>query len=147
MPSASKHLRRAQRHLQVADKWSADEDSLGWATVALFYAARDIVHAVFDADETLAAVCKHPESHANIDLNKPGTNTVIKRHYRAVEIPYMALYAVSRGVRYQGQIVGPSLWDESRQEFREICGWATQELRTARRVPPDWLVADSGPTS
>lgn len=141
MPSTGKHLKRAQQHLVVANKWASDEESLGWAAVVLFYAARDLVHACFDADPHLPAVCRHPESHTNQDLHQPGTNSVVKRHYRAVAAPYMDLYAMSTGVRYKGQEVTEQQWQELFEDFRDICRWAALELVAAGRYVPDWLSA------
>lgn len=140
MASAGKHLRRAQHHLDVANKLAADPETLAWAAVVLFYAARDIAHAVFDGEPGLPAVCRHPDSHANQDLAKPGTNTVVKRHFPMIRPSYMDLYATSLGVRYEGQNVDDDYFAGIKEDFQEVCRWAAQKLSDAgRRQLPDWL--------
>lgn len=140
MPSRNKHLKRAQRHHQVADKLAGDLDTLGWAAVVLFYAARDMVHAVFDADPDLAQVCRHPTSHTRQDLDAPGTNVVIKRHYRVFESPYMDLYGVSVGARYEGQQVTEALYAELRTDFADLEHQVVWHLNHWGCTVPDWMV-------
>lgn len=139
MPSATKHLKYANKHREVAEKLATDDDCRGWAAVVLFYAARDLVHAVLDADPDLPHVCRHPKSHTNQDPIKPGTNVVVKRHYRALEIQYMALYSTSLGVRYEGQLVNEQLWAETWAEFVDLCGTARWHLDSWDRAIPTWL--------
>ena len=139
MPSTSKHLRRARDHLTVAHKLSGDPETLGWAAVVLFYAARDLVHAVFDADPDLSEVCKHPTSHSNQELANPGTNTVLKRHYRSVATSYLDLYSISLGVRYEGRRVDVEMWHELMQDWDEVRRWASRHFVDWQRAAPDWL--------
>jgi hypothetical protein len=112
---------------------------LSWAGVVLFYVARDLAHAVFDADPDLSSACKHPTSHTNQDLANPGTNTVIKRHYRRVESAYVDLYSMSRGVRYEGQRLSPDQMCELVEELGEVARWAESEFKRVRRDVLDWM--------
>lgn len=140
LPSADKHLKRAHQHLGVAKHMACDPLTLSWASVVLFYAARDLAHAVFDQDRNLQAAMRHPESHTNQDLAKPGTNVVIKRHFRRIEGPYMDLYGSGLGVRYNGERITEKLWRELEEDFREVCDWAGHELTAAgRSVLPEWM--------
>lgn len=111
----------------------------GWAAVAMFYVARDLAHAVFGCDPELRDEMRHPISHTDPDLTKPGTNTVIKRHYRVVEEEYLALFGVSLGVRYEGQHVNEALLNDCRRDLEGIMRWAAFQLRHASRDVPDWL--------
>lgn len=116
---------------------SEDPLTLSWASVVLFYAARDIVHAVLDASSTLPAAHKHPESHTNQDLKRPGTNVLVKRFYPRISVPYMDLYAVSTGVRYEGSTIDD--WPGLLADFDDIRRCAVAELVQADRDVPDWL--------
>jgi hypothetical protein len=52
----------------------------------------------------------------------------------------MDLYAVGRGVRYEGLSVNEARWAELRHEvFGDIATWAKRELSAADRAVPDWL--------
>lgn len=140
MPSADKHLKHARRHLDVAKHMAGDPITLAWAGVVLFYAARDLAHAVFDQDPELQAAFRHPASHTNQDFANPGTNFVIKRHYRRVEKPYMDLYGIGLAVRYSGSQVTEEWWTGLVEDFRDVCRWAKDELtRAGRERLPEWL--------
>lgn len=139
MPSARKHLLWAGRHLDAAREIQALTDP-SWAAVALLYSARDLAHAVFDADVTLKDPCRHPLNHTNVDPANPGTNVVIKRHYRAVEIPYMDLYSMSLAVRYRGQQLNASAIGELVEQWAAVGRWARKELVACGRASlPAWV--------
>lgn len=137
MPAATKHLKRAHAHLGVALSMAGAELTRSWASVVLFYSARDIVHAVLDASPVLPAAFKHPMSHTNQDIKSPGTNVVVKRFHRQIEIAYMDLYATSTAVRYEGQRIDD--WPGLVADFNDICRYACSELRDAGRDVPQWL--------
>jgi hypothetical protein len=120
-----------------------DPATIGWATVALFYAARDVAHAVFAEEPGLGDPFRHPRNHSSIDLNDPGTNFAIKRHFRAVEIPYMDLYATGTGVRYEGLTVDVGLYGDMMSDFREVAAWAHRRLTDAGRTYfPEWIAGE-----
>lgn len=112
---------------------------LSWVAVVAFYVARDLAHAVFDVDAEFSEACRHPLSHTNQDLAAPGTNTVIKRHYRSVSSAYLDLYSMSRGVRYEGQTVSDVQLTELLGELGEVGRWAQAQVVKQGRTVPDWV--------
>jgi hypothetical protein len=132
------HLAWAQQHV-LAGLAVADVGQLSWATVAYFYAAHDLAHAVFAIESGLRAEMRHPDSHTGVDLNRPGTNTVIKRHFPGIERPYMSMYATSLGVRYQGQQVSESRYLRQLAKLDEVKAWARRKLAENGCDVPTWL--------
>lgn len=138
MPSEAEHLRWAERHFAEASALAQDQH-FSWAVVARFYVALDLAHAVFACDSGLREPCRHPKNHTDADLNRPGTNAVIKRHYRGVETAYMALYAASLGIRYQGQKVDRKVHDFNAAKLRDVTVWAAMNLAANGLAVPDWM--------
>lgn len=138
MASASKHLRYGLRHYESACR-IGDAKEFGWACVALFYSAHQLVHTIFDVDPGLRAEMRHPESHADPDLMSPGTNVVVKRHYRQVSVPYIDLFGTSTGIRYNGQVADESIWHDQLNNYKLIQQWTKQYLSAAGRDMPEWL--------
>lgn len=144
MPSTTKHLDRARRHLAAADAASSSPESRSWAAVALAYAAHQLLHAIFDCADGLTEPERHPENHTSQVLNNPGTNYVVRRRFQSVSTSYDDLYAVSRGVRYNGEHITPELWDELRNgDFLDVAAWANAELLKASRSTPEWLALEA----
>ena len=126
----------------MARKLESDPQTWAWSRVVLFYAARDIAHAVFAEEPGLAEACRHPRSHTNPDLAQPGTNAVINRHFRVISAQYLELYSVSTAVRYQGQSIDERTLADLNVTFDEVRQWASKLLRAAgRQQLPAWLTA------
>jgi hypothetical protein len=55
----------------------------------------------------------------------------------------MDLYAVGRGVRYEGLTITADEWQELRhRDFRAVSAWAVDELDKEGRHIPEWLRAE-----
>lgn len=109
-----------------------------WAVVAVFYAAHELAHAVFDADPVLHAPFRHPTNHSGADTKKPGTNFTMKRHFRTAESDYSTLYGYSTAVRYRGSKPKPEFVQELiDNELSQLRQWARAEMQGAGQALPD----------
>lgn len=112
-----------------------------WAGVVAFYVAHQLAHAVFACSDFLPPQFKNPQNHASQDFHSPGTNYVIKRHFRSIEPAYLDLYSTSRAVRYEGQSLDDRGLDYMVQTLGEVARWARKELVENCRIDvPDWVV-------
>lgn len=140
MPSANKHLRNAEAHYRAAITAEADPATRAWAAVALFYSAHQLVHAVLDGESSLAPEMRHPQSHGTGNSGPQGTNTLVAKVYRHIDLHYKSLFGTGKAVRYEGAKVTP---DDFRllltADYAPIAAWARRELtQRGRSLSPDW---------
>lgn len=139
MASARKHLRNGRRHFDAAMLFGGDPIGRSWAAVALFYSAHQLVHAVLDGEGALAEEMRHPLTHGRHD-NSPGTSTLVAQLYREIDLAYKSLFGTGKGVRYDGQLVAQSDFDDLlRLDYRTIREWARARLESqGRTLGEDW---------
>lgn len=140
MPSAKKHLRNAERHYQAAVTAGSDEVTRAWGSVALFYSAHQLVHAVLDGETSLAEEMRHPQSHGSGPSGPLGTNTLVSRAYRVIDLHYKSLYGTGLAVRYSGATVSADDFEQYLTlDHAPIAAWARTELtRQGRTLQADW---------
>jgi hypothetical protein len=140
VPSAKKHLRNAERHYRSAVATSGSEITRAWGAVALFYSAHQLVHAVLDGEMGLAEEMRHPESHGTGHGGPLGTNTLVARTYRHIDLEYKSLFATGKAVRYSGATVTEDDFAQHlTQDYSAIATWARTELqKRGRTLPADW---------
>jgi hypothetical protein len=106
----------------------------------LFYSAHQLVHAVLDSEDALAEEMRHPQSHGTGSSGPQGTNTLVAKVYRRIDLHYKSLFATGKAVRYEGALVS----DEDFQQllvsdYTAIAEWARQELtKRGRTLSDDW---------
>jgi hypothetical protein len=129
VPAARKHLRNARRHFEAAVTAGADPITRAWASVALFYAAHQLVHAVLDGEQSLAEDVRHPQSHGSGPTGPLGTNTLVARAYRGIDLHYRSLYYNGLAVRYNGAAVPEADFEAYMTvDYTAIAAWARSEL-------------------
>lgn len=126
---SQEHVARGLSHFESAEAMLGAHVAVSWAAVAIFYAAHELAHAVFAADDELHPQFRHPSNHSGVDLYKPGTNYTMRRHYSSVERAYRILYGTGTAVRYQGSRPGitrvRNLLDN---ELASVRRWARERL-------------------
>lgn len=140
MPSASKHLRNAERHYQAAVRAGADPVTRAWGSVALFYSAHQLVHAVLDGETSLAEEVRHPQSHGSSPSGPLGTSTLVARAYRSIDLHYKSLYGNGLAVRYSGGAVSDVDFEQYMTlDYAAIAARARSALtRHGRTLQDDW---------
>jgi hypothetical protein len=113
------------------------EATRGWAAVALFYSAHQLMHAVLDGESVLSNELRHPESHAGPE----GTSGLVSRLYRPIAVQYLSLFGTGKAVRYFGQQVSQADYDDLRQcDYEAVRTWAARRLTDHGRTQlPEFL--------
>lgn len=140
MPSANKHLRNAERHYRAAVAAGADPVTRAWGAVALFYSAHQLVHAVLDGEDSLAEEMRHPQSHGTGSSGPQGTNTLVAKVYRHIDLHYKSLFATGKAVRYEGaQVTEDDFQQLLLSDYGPIAEWARAALnKRGRTLADDW---------
>jgi hypothetical protein len=140
VPAANKHLRNAERHYRAAILGGTDPTTRPWAAVALFYSAHQLVHAVLDTEDSLAPEMRHPTSHGTGVSGPQGTNNLVAKVYRHIDLHYKSLFGAGKAVRYDGALVSEADFQGLLEsDYAAIAAWARQELtKRGRTLGDDW---------
>jgi hypothetical protein len=130
--ASAEHLSAAERHFRSAGAMIGVGE-YNWASVALFYSAMHLVHAVLPVQSAvrLAPAQQHPENHTGRDFLSEGTNVIVRTHFRPIDNMYKSLYQESLDVRYGSKVLTlAEAQGHVRYDLSPIADWACLQVHT-----------------
>jgi hypothetical protein len=95
---------------------------------------------VLDTETALADEMRHPQSHGTGSSGPQGTNTLVAKVYRSIDLHYKSLFGTGKAVRYDGALVTEDDFNLLlTADYAPIAEWAREQLEArGRTLSADW---------